>query len=76
MRHDSTIDRDVRRDAGDALYHRGYIFPRYTGKLSRDEYKSRQRFYAFWGKNRYGTEAAIKFAVNTALTAGRIPELV
>ncbi len=73
MNHQEKIDRDVERDSKSALYYRGYTFPQYEGRLTRDEFNSGQTFYAFWFGT-YHTERAIKHIVSAWLEQGKLPE--
>lgn len=65
--------RDVRRDQLDAFTYKGFVFLRYEGPLSQDEYRSKQHYYAFWGDRHY-TQRVIMFMVDTALQQGQLPK--
>jgi len=73
MRLQETIERDVKEDIKSAIYYKGYVFPRYEGKLTRDEFQSGLVFYSFWG-DRYLTKRALEVHVDEALQRRQIPE--
>lgn len=63
--------RDVQFDGGQAFRYEGFVFPRYEGKLTNDEFNSKKIFYAFWG-NRYLTAQAIRYQVGLLIERRRI----
>ena len=67
------IQRDIARESGEVLYYKGYVFPKYIGRLTNDELNSRRTFYAFWG-NRYLPAMAIRYHVDQLLQRGVLPE--
>ena len=64
--------RDVRRDSNQALEYKGYVFPKYEGKITNDEFESKQMFYAFWG-DRYLPAKSIRYHVDQLLLRHRLP---
>ena len=62
-------DPSIRRD----LEYRGHWFKVWRGKLTNDQIKSGQTFYAFWG-GRPMIERAIKYHVDQLIGKGHIAE--
>ena len=73
MKQHEKIMRDANRDSSQAFHYKGFIFPKYEGRLTDDEYKSKQVFYAFWF-NRYLPKNAIIYHVDQWLQHGKIPQ--
>jgi hypothetical protein len=71
LQWDRTV-RDIQIDQTQVLQHKGYEFPRYEGRLTDEEFKSKQTFYAVWGC-RYMTAPAIRYHVSVLLERRRLP---
>ena len=65
--------RDFDKDQAQALTYKGFVFPKYEGKLTRDEFHSKKIYYAFWGEC-YLSAAAIRYRVGSLLDDGRLRE--
>lgn len=65
--------RDVSRDSKQALHYRGFVFPRYQGKVTIEEHHSKEPFYSFWG-DRYMLARTIRYHVDQMIKTGVIQE--
>ena len=70
----SAIDRDVQRESAQNFTYQGYVFPKYEGRLTDDEFKSKQTYFSFWG-GKHLTKPAIRYQVSLMLERGLIPKL-
>jgi hypothetical protein len=52
---------------------KGFVFPKYEGRLTKDEIRSKKTFYAFWG-GIYLPQAAIRLRVCDLLNNGKLAE--
>ena len=68
------MKRDFDIDGAQALNFKGFTFPKYEGRLTDDEYKSRQTYYAFWG-GKYMTAVAIRHIVSTAIDRRQLKDM-
>ncbi|MCP4470164.1 MAG: hypothetical protein GY815_05675 [Gammaproteobacteria bacterium] len=64
--------RDALRDSKQALEYKGYVFPVYEGRITGEEFYSKQVFYAFWG-DQYLTARAVRYHVDQLIEHNRLP---